>query len=314
MTNVVEERKNAKKVVYPLNAKRVLIGLELEDADYSLLAYFNYINQFLKAKQIRCVHAVPIVNPVFPYQGIYADEVAKQEEEMHQELMEKMTSELNSVFSASDLDKLNFSVETGSPLETLLRVADETKADLTLIGQRAGADFHVIKSMNVVRMSGCNVLVAPEKARAKLKTILVPVDFSEHSIRALKTAVGFKHASVEPVRVIAIHVTYKLDPYTRGLGMISEKQERQLKERWMHNFQDFIEKHLPNLREDIETFFVEHDRPDVAPKLLAHAREYEADLIIMGAKGHSKLSLVLLGSTTEQLLRKNEELPVLVVK
>ena len=64
----------------------------------------------------------------------------------------------------------------------------------------------------------------------------------------------------------------------------------------------------------IGTLLFKLKMPHAAQALLKKAHATETGLIVMDAKGHSRLSLLLLGSTTESLLRKNEDVPVLVVK
>ena len=44
------------------------------------------------------------------------------------------------------------------------------------------------------------------------------------------------------------------------------------------------------------------------------AKQHNVDLIVTGAKGHSQVELLLLGSVTEKLLAINDSLPTLVVK
>jgi nucleotide-binding universal stress UspA family protein len=51
---------------------------------------------------------------------------------------------------------------------------------------------------------------------------------------------------------------------------------------------------------------------DPSDELLALAKELDASLVVLGTHGRSGLSHLLLGSTTEKLIRKSP-LPVLVV-
>ena len=45
------------------------------------------------------------------------------------------------------------------------------------------------------------------------------------------------------------------------------------------------------------------DRGSVASTLLAHAVNVEADLIVMGGYGHSRLREIVLGGTTRRILQ-----------
>ena len=52
----------------------------------------------------------------------------------------------------------------------------------------------------------------------------------------------------------------------------------------------------------------------IAQYIMDYATSEEAGLIVMGAKGHSQVELLLMGSVTEKLLAINESIPTLVVK
>ena len=73
MANLPKEKIKVKDVIYPLNAQQVFIGLELDESDQRLMEYFNYIDKFVKAEKITCVHVVPEVTSVFPFQGLFAE-------------------------------------------------------------------------------------------------------------------------------------------------------------------------------------------------------------------------------------------------
>lgn len=313
MANFPKEKATVKKIIYPLNAKKVFIGLELDKADQQLLDHFNYLNKFLKAEQVNLVHVMPEVKSIFPFQGLFADGAKATEQNMNQALIKKMKAGADSALAENLLSKVQYIIQSGSPLEALTQAANEGRADLVVIGKQAGNDYHMIKATNIVRLTEANVMVVPEKSRKQLRTIIVPVDFSEYSAKALKNAVGFKHAGFDPIRVIAVHVYQKLTPYIRGLGMISEEAEQNLIEQQFESMHQFIADTFPDFEEDIELQTVINEEAAIAPALLKKAREFGADLIIMGAKGHSKLSSLLLGSTSEQLLRENEDTPVLIV-
>ena len=315
MTTQLSEKAEAKVIVYPLKVKKVMIGLELDESDQSLLRYFNFINQFIKVARVTCVHVVPEVIPALPLRDHQPVRPYRPDEAEHERWMQKMESELNAIFDKATMSKLSYSIEIGPPLEKLTNAANDTGTDLLMIGKKANVEHHVIQAMNVIRMVNANVMVAPEKASPALHNIVVPVDFSEHSVRALKIAAGFKHTSLEPVRVFGIHVYQMIDfmfPYRAGLTKADSGDDIQRK--YLQSFNHFLSDKLPDLKEEIEPLVVETDEIDVASQLLRQAHALNADLVVMGAKGHTRLSQLFLGSTTETLLRNNDHIPVLVVK
>jgi nucleotide-binding universal stress UspA family protein len=77
-------------------------------------------------------------------------------------------------------------------------------------------------------------------------------------------------------------------------------------------FQDFINTYAKD--EAIEIDLIEQGYGNVGAYLLQYCEDKHADLIVLGAKGHSKVELLLLGSVTEKLLMLNQNIPTLVVK
>ncbi len=314
MTTFPSPKAEAKGIVYPLNVKKVMIGLELDYTDAALLRYFEFFNQFIKVSRVTCVHVLPEPYPIVSFRDVKPGLPDVYDTAEYDRGMQKMEQELHQTFDKNFLQKVNYSVEVGSPLEKLTSAANEASANMVVIGQKANVDYHMIQAMNVIRMVDANVLVAPEKATPVLNNILVPVDFSENSIHALKTAIGFKHASLTPVRIIATHVYQMIDFLFPGRAGLTSASGDELQRKYLQSLDEFLTEKLADLKNEVEQLVVETNEIDVASQLLRQANGSDADLIIMGAKGHTRLSQLFLGSTTESLLRKNKNLPVLVVK
>jgi nucleotide-binding universal stress UspA family protein len=141
----------------------------------------------------------------------------------------------------------------------------------------------------------------------KMKRIIVPIDFSEHSEYALKTAAKF--AKQHGAEVFALHM---LEMSTVALTASDELLGEQavffmkLAEK---KFQDFLDK---DYLEGVKiTPIIKHFK--VFSEVNDIAKEHQADLIIMGSHGSSGIEEIFVGSNTERVVR-NSEIPVLVVK
>lgn len=140
-----------------------------------------------------------------------------------------------------------------------------------------------------------------------MKKIIVPVDFSNHSIYALKTAalLAKKYDAI----IYALHM---LDIHEVSLTESEIYQQEKavfflkLSEKKFKTFldKDFLEgvKVVP---------IIKHYK--VFSEVNAIAKEVNADLIIMGSHGASGLKEFFVGSNTEKVVRYSE-LPVLVIK
>ena len=142
----------------------------------------------------------------------------------------------------------------------------------------------------------------------KIKKILVPTDFSENSLKAIRHAVAFAKtfkASVTLLHVVEIHFG----------GAIYGPLDFPMLEK---DFVDSSDKQLTELAE--KTASTEGITVDKVTKsghtiveIVDYARENAVDLIIISTHGHTGLAHVLLGSTAENIVR-HAPCPVLVVR
>jgi nucleotide-binding universal stress UspA family protein len=139
--------------------------------------------------------------------------------------------------------------------------------------------------------------------------ILVPVDFSNESRRALDQAIEFAKAFGAEIRLLHCYVldlaavgpTYGIATPTNYIFELHEAAAKRLTE-WRSR----VRAEGLNAEQTVsaQSPFVE---------IPALADEIRADLIVMGTRGLSGLKHVLLGSVAERTIR-SAKCPVLVVK
>lgn len=140
-----------------------------------------------------------------------------------------------------------------------------------------------------------------------MKRIIVPVDFSEYSEYALRTAV--KLAKKYNAEVLALHMLEMSDlMLTASDGLQYEKANFFIKLS-EQKFEEFLNKdYLEGVKVTpiIKHFKVFSEVNDVAKK-------HDADLIVIGSHGTSGFKEFFIGSNTERVVR-HADIPVLVVK
>ncbi|HUY18032.1 MAG TPA: universal stress protein [Candidatus Binataceae bacterium] len=141
----------------------------------------------------------------------------------------------------------------------------------------------------------------------KIKRILVPTDFSDHSDRALDYAIDFARShSAELVLVHAIEPVR----YTQVMPDVSESE---LQERYRARAVDQLaaweqrtKRRYRRCRSQLES--------GIPYEVIANAAEkLKADLIIIATHGYSGLHHLFLGSVTERVVRI-AKCPVLTVR
>jgi nucleotide-binding universal stress UspA family protein len=141
------------------------------------------------------------------------------------------------------------------------------------------------------------------------RVIVVPTDFSDHSLRALSYALGLAGKYDADVKILFVNEPGLQVSDMAWVGV----DERSLKD-----------EHVKEARANLDMIIREQIPPDMAveaiirsgdavDEIIAYADEVSADLIVMATHGRTGLSHMLMGSTAEQVIRR-ASCPVLTLK
>lgn len=197
----------------------------------------------------------------------------------------------------------------------ILEYAEEVGAELIVMGthgHRAAARFFLGSvAEQVVRHSECPVLTLrrrrTERPLEAIESILVPVDFSEHSRQAIVTAVSLAdrwQAKIELVHVLEIPplpAFYGPVPEVASAQRLLELSDGELRQLGESLVPDGIQWTVTTLEGSAST------------EIVRHGREVGSDLIVIPSHGRSGLDRLLMGSTTQRVLRM-ADCPVLTLK
>jgi nucleotide-binding universal stress UspA family protein len=143
----------------------------------------------------------------------------------------------------------------------------------------------------------------------EIKLILCPIDFSAISVRAYRHALSM--AEHYQAKLMVLHVVEEWrHPSGDFAGSAADLNEfyRELQETGRWRLQEFVKNHT---HEEIQPELVV--RKGTAPDLiLSSAQARNIDVIVMGTHGHRGLDRLLLGSTTDRVMR-TASCPVIVV-
>jgi len=140
-----------------------------------------------------------------------------------------------------------------------------------------------------------------------MKTIIVPIDFSEQSEYALKVAASLakKHSS----EILVLHMLELNQAMISSSEAFHPEQMVFFMKLAEKRMKEFLNKsYLKNLR---ITPIIKHYK--VFGEINGVAKKHNADLVVMGSHGADGLKEVFVGSNTEKVVR-NSEVPVLVIK
>lgn len=234
-------------------------------------------------------------------------------------LEEKKAAVLKSLHAKTEalLDK-QFDTETrvhyliGSPTEEVAKYVETHQLELMVVGKKDKKKRVGRFSNELLRRTDIPVLTIPYKTKKDwhLDKILVPYDFSKLSDLALVTAKDMQH-NFEDISIECVHVlsTPIVMPDIALTGYeILEVQENQKVNAFNEKVEKLKMKPAPSLK-----VYSDYG-PSISKTITKHGQQNHCSLIIMGAKGHSVFENFFLGSVTENLLARNNRIPVLVVK
>ena len=141
------------------------------------------------------------------------------------------------------------------------------------------------------------------------KEIIVPTDFSEHSLRALDYAIEIADKFRSRLTII-----YVIEPLLQAADVSwttvdFEQLNLAHKESAQKQLGQLVEERIPKgMAVETKTLF---GKPFV--EILKEAKADNADLIVMATHGRGAISHILMGSTAEKVVRK-APCPVLTVK
>lgn len=134
---------------------------------------------------------------------------------------------------------------------------------------------------------------------SRIAKILVPVDFSGQSAYALEYAIDLAKAMGA-----SIHVFHA---YSLPTQIVGPYEVAPIPNDFFEQVRESASKHLAQSREKVKAGGVacEASLTDGAPAeaIAEAAKQVNADLIVMGTRGHTGLKHMLLGSVAERTLR-----------
>jgi nucleotide-binding universal stress UspA family protein len=299
--------------IAPLKVKQVLLGLGFNETDEMVLKYFGYFSSHIPTEAACFVHVIPAIYLFDQKNGV--DSHLFDQYEMSDELALQLAKKIATEITDRSEVKTSFDIREGNPLDELMQEAENMEADLVVIGKNTRKESHGILAKNFARKVNSNALFIPDKAKTSMRKILVPVDFSPNSIEALRTAVSLSKCYKIPPKIVALNI-YEMPVFPAYLVRKTEDEMRKI----LINdrkaaFKSFLNTYIPaEDHEHITTDIIEQTHPGVGNFIVDYAGQNKADLIVIGARGHSKVGLLLLGSVTEKVLSLTRRVAVMVVK
>ncbi len=199
----------------------------------------------------------------------------------------------------------------GDPFNQLMSMVKAIHADLLVMGSHGGVakPNHVgVLASKCVRRSSVPVLLVRRQRKVGYKKLVVCVDFPVASEEALEYAAEIAcnenamlhilHVWCDPWGVYDFPVDglnhYTIEKQLEAAKFTAKRKIDKMRADLMHEY----------FAANITTSVIE--APSVIEGIISFINEHEdMDLVVVGNRGHSKISEFFIGTTTERLIRKS---------
>lgn len=285
-----------------------MVCLDLSEMDESLLKFTTYIARTMGSDSIYFIHVAQSLDMPEEVRNKYPDLFAPVDETLKKE----MEFNIQQHFKAPENCTTEIMVREGNATDIILKLAEQKDADLLVLGRKIGFSGKGILPAKIAKVAHLSVLLVPEMLPRIMDRILVPVDFSKHSLLALQQAMKIKEASEIPVEISCFN-TYRLPAGWHSTGKSQEEFAEIMKGHAIKDYQNFLKKAGPEFQE-VACHFVLNNENNPVQKIYQQAVSLQADIIILGSKGKTAAASALMGSTAERLADYDKHIPLLVVK
>lgn len=293
--------------------KSILFGLDLTDMDQVILRYARFLCEVLPGVEQVCFQH----NIRFDY----PEEAEALLEELERPLSELIGEEIEENIDhhfldsdgrpLADIDWEVIVTEGSSTAQEIVKTANAQGAALIVVGKKLSYEGSGQVAEKVLRQVTLNsdLLAVPETAPHRMERLVVPIDFSQASRRALlagdriKEAVGGVLTS-QHVYTIPMHY-FPFIPVQGFRKSMKEEAQDQHKR---------FQRNLPEPLQEVPCIFTYSEDRTTAQAVYDFAIQKSKDLVIIGSKGRSNIPAILLGSTAIQLLNFEFHIPVLIVR
>ena len=200
--------------------------------------------------------------------------------------------------------QISIEVVFGRAYAAILEVAERTKAELIVLGVHRDDAFKDMfrgtTAERVIRAGSVPVLLVKERASGPYGRIMVGVDFSVNSRRAVELAIGLVPAG-------EFHLVHAYDVPFRGF-LRGDDSRREITEQHAAQFQDMVEEEMTAFLSTVETKAPKVER--IMQQGVVHevihrqVARLKPDLLVVGTRGRTGVAHAVLGSVAENLLRE----------
>ena len=278
-------------------SKNIVTGVDFSEQSRNALTEAARVAEWNQAK-LRLVNVVEAeaVRHLAVHEG-------RDVEELRAELTRESQTTLQEWATALNLQsRVSERVRFGDAADEVLGQVKEVGAELLVVGVTGLADDSPgagAQATRLVRSAPCDVLLVNKNHEGPFNRVAAGIDFSPTSREAVEKSLRI--AQQDDSEVLFIHV-YSA-PWRRLHLPRSHKYSSEFRADYVTKLETELREFVGDLGGVRASFHLVQNQKH-GRGMSGFAQEQQADLLVVGARGRSKLGYMLLGSTAEYLLRE----------
>ncbi len=283
------------------NFSRLLVYLTLTKTDEILIKYVDFLqNKLGPFQQIFFLH-----NIQYDFLSEAKSFLDHLDQPLATYIQKDLEEKIQQILPYAE-NSIHIQVTSNSSTaSSIAQSAASQQSDLILLGKQMNQQHAHILNSKLLRETPCSVLFLPDTAYHTIHRILVPIDFSKHSMFALITA---QHIVSMINAYLACQHVYRIPnhyfPYISW-----ENVEEKLLKKAKHKYQKFLENARLD-QQEIQCAFTLSRNKSIIQNIYLHATHEKFDFIIMGARGNN----LQVGSVAQGLSAMPSHIPIMVIK
>ncbi|MEX2591776.1 MAG: universal stress protein [Anditalea sp.] len=278
----------------------MMVCLDLSEVDEKLVAFTRTICKLLEVKKVYFVHNIKIYDLSDDFRELF------ENVDLEQEIEANIEDLLQEQFNCPTEYEILVSEEPNTEI-ILADIVKRYKVELTLIGKKSSEKGTGSLGIKLLRILPCSMLVFPEETRHDIQHVLVPIDFSEASVHAMRLSKSL--ADQLGLQLELLHV-YRLP--TQYFPLLSEERAvRTAEEHVKGKFRTLQKKHKEIA--DVPYHFVRAAGKSIPERIVKHLDKKKHGLLVLGLKGNDPLPSLSLGSVPTILYNTDINVPLWLV-
>ncbi len=273
-----------------MEIKKIVWATDFNPLSNYAFEWAKLIAVFFNAK-LYALHVVPERKPVLSLKREELENmfeiIEKESSRRARENLEKKKEEIK--------NKIEFEaiLLRGEISDKIIEFLNEVNADLLVIGTKREKEKIPLgtNAYRILTKTRIPVLVIPSERSVKIRKILVPVDFSKLSFKALEYTVYF--AEKFGAEIHLLHVAELLE----SIGV------KEVENKLIEETKNLMKKESEKFEGKYKIFINAIKRDAAEIGIIEFADENDIDIICMATRGRKGFSHLFLGSTTEKVIK-----------